>query len=245
MDGSAMRRADRLFEILQILRRKKVARAADIARALEVSRWTIYRDIRDLMASGVPIDGEAGTGYILRPGFDLPPLMFDEREIAALLLGTRMVESWGDAELASAASDVIAKVRAVVTEPQRRGLDDITLRAPANHFSESIEIDRVALRRSIRTRFKIQFDYRDADNRMTERCVRPLLLAFYGPVWLLPAWCELRQDFRVFRLDRMSNLTVLREQFRAERGKTALDFLKQDAEQNGARLNQSQNGERG
>ena len=88
-----MRRADRLFEILQILRRKNVVRAADIAEILEVSRWTVYRDIRDLMVNGVPIDGEAGAGYMLRPGFDLPPLMFDEREIAALLLGARMVES--------------------------------------------------------------------------------------------------------------------------------------------------------
>jgi predicted DNA-binding transcriptional regulator YafY len=240
-----MRRADRLFEILQILRRKNVARAADIAQALEVSRWTIYRDIRDLMASGVPIDGEAGCGYILRPGFDLPPLMFDDREIAALLLGARMVESWADAELADAASNAIAKVRAVVTEAQRRGLDDITLRAPANHFSETIDIDRVALRRSIRNRSKIQFDYRDADGRLTGRRVRPLLLAFYGPVWLLPAWCELRHGFRVFRLDRMSNLTVLGEQFRAERGKTAMDFLKQDAERKRARLDHPQNGQRG
>jgi predicted DNA-binding transcriptional regulator YafY len=225
-----MRRADRLFEILQILRRKNVVRAADIAEALEVSRWTVYRDVRDLMVNGVPIDGEAGAGYMLRPGFDLPPLMFDEREIAALLLGARMVESWADPELAEAARNVIAKVRAVVPERQGRELDGVTLLAPSNHFSESIAIDRVALRRSIRDRHKIRFDYSDGADRLSERYVRPLLLAFFGPIWLMPAWCELRQDFRVFRLDRMSKLQVLDEQFRPEHGKTAIDFLKQDAE---------------
>jgi predicted DNA-binding transcriptional regulator YafY len=224
-----MRRADRLFEILQILRRKNVVRAADIAEALEVSRWTVYRDIRDLMVNGVPIDGEAGTGYMLRPGFDLPPLMFDEREIAALLLGARMVESWADPELAEAARNVVAKVRAVVPERQRRNLDDMTLLAPSNHFSESIAIDQIALRRSVRDRHKIRFGYSNGADRLSERYVRPLLLAFFGPIWLLPAWCELRQDFRVFRLDRMSKLQVLDEQFRSERGKTAIDFLKQDA----------------
>jgi predicted DNA-binding transcriptional regulator YafY len=225
-----MRRADRLFEIVQFLRRERIGRAADIAQALKVSRWTIYRDIRDLMVSGVPIDGEAGIGYILRPGFDLPPLMINERETAALLLGARMVESWADPELAGAARDLIAKVRAVVPERQRASLDDITLQAPADHFSEAIEVDRVALRHAIRNRFKIRFRYRGASEQPSERYVRPLLLAFYGPVWLLPAWCELRQDFRVFRLDRMSQLTVLDEPFRLERGKTAIDFLKRDAE---------------
>lgn len=225
-----MRRADRLFEILQILRRKNVVRAADIAETLEVSRWTVYRDVRDLMANGVPIDGEAGAGYMLRPGFDLPPLMFDEREIAALLLGTRMVESWADPELAEAARNVIAKVRAVAPERQRRELDDVTMLAPTNHVSEPIAIDRIALRRSIRDRRKIRFDYSDGADRRSERYVRPLLLAFFGPVWLLPAWCELRRDFRVFRLDRMSKLEVLDEHFRPERGKTAIEFLKLDAE---------------
>jgi len=231
-----MRRANRLFEIVQILRRKKVARAVDIAQALEISRRTVYRDIRDLMASGVPIDGEAGVGYILRPGFDLPPLMFNEQQIAALVLGARIVESWADSELGRAAADVISKVRAVLPESQRQFIDDETLRAPADHFSEHVAVDRVALRRSVRCKLKIRFCYRDGDSRPTERCVRPLLLAFYGPVWLLGAWCELRQDFRVFRLDRMSKLMVLDEPFRAERGKGVREFLKQDAERRKMRL---------
>src|SRR5918996_101424 len=114
-----MRRADRLFEIIQLLRRQKLVRARDLAAKLEVSERTIYRDTRDLMASGVPIEGEAGVGYALRQGFDLPPLMFNEHEIEALVLGVRIVESWTDAELAEAAANVVAKVEAVIPERLR------------------------------------------------------------------------------------------------------------------------------
>jgi predicted DNA-binding transcriptional regulator YafY len=224
-----MRRADRLFEILQILRRKKTARAADIAEELEVSIRTIYRDIADLMAQGVPIEGEAGIGYILRAGFDLPPLMFNDTEIEALLLGARIVQSWADAELAKSAADVIAKVRAVLPADQRPRIDALTLWAPPDHAREPVIIDQAALRRAIRERRKVAFRYRAQLGKNSSRLVRPLLLAFYGPVWLLAAWCETRKDFRVFRLDRMSNMAVRDERFRAERGKTAADFLRADA----------------
>ena len=230
-----MRRADRLFAILQILRRKKMARAADIAAALDVSPRTIYRDIRDLMAHGVPIDGAAGVGYILRPGFDLAPLMFNQPQLEALVLGARIVEAWADPELASAAGDVIAMVRAVVPPGLGQPIDEMTLWAPDNHYSRTIQVDGAALRRAVRDKRKIRFGYRDGEDRPTERYVRPLALAFFGPVWLLAAWCELRQDFRVFRLDRMSGLRVLDEPFRAERGKTARDFLARDAERRNAR----------
>jgi predicted DNA-binding transcriptional regulator YafY len=225
-----MRRADRLFEIVQILRRRRSVKASDIAEALEVSRRTIYRDIHDMIAAGVPIDGEAGVGYILRPGFDLPPLMFKEQEIEALLLGARIVQSWADPELADAAGDVIAKVRDVLPESLRRHIDALTLWAPADHHREPIEIDQAAVRAAIREQRKIRFRYRDLKEQASERVVRPLIMAFYGPVWLLAAWCERRDGFRVFRLDRMSALVILNELFRAEPGKTAFDFLKQDCE---------------
>jgi predicted DNA-binding transcriptional regulator YafY len=224
-----MRRADRLLQILQILRRRKAVKAADIAVALEVSRRTIYRDISDMIASGMPIDGEAGVGYILRPGYDLPPLMFNEREIEALLLGARIVQSWADPELAEAAADVMAKVRDVLPDALRRNVDALTLWAPENHHREPITIDQAALRVAMRQHRKVRFVYRDLSDRMSERMVRPLVMAFFGPVWLLAAWCEQRQDFRSFRLDRMANLVVLDERFRAEPGRTAFDFLKQDA----------------
>jgi len=225
-----MRRADRLFEIIQILRRRKLARARDLAEALEVSERTVYRDIRDLMMRGVPIEGEAGVGYILRGGFDLPPLMFDEPEIEALVLGARMVESWADAELALAASDVIAKVAAVMPERLRDHMNETALLAPPDHHAEPIALDPGALRRALRGKCKVRFAYRDSEGRRTERRVRPLALAFYGPVWLLAAWCELRRDFRSFRLDRITDLEVLDERFRAEPGKTLDDLLARDGE---------------
>ncbi len=225
-----MRRADRLFEIIQLLRRMKLARARDLAEKLEVSERTIYRDIRDLMASGVPVEGEAGVGYVLRGGYDLPPLMFDKQEIEALVLGVRIVESWADAELAEAAGNVIAKVEAVIPERLRRHIAETLLLAPPDHYAEPISIDPGELRRAVNGRLKVRFRYRDLKDRRTERTVRPLALAFYGPLWLLASWCELRQDFRSFRFDRISDLTVLRETFPPERGKTIQDFLKRDTE---------------
>jgi predicted DNA-binding transcriptional regulator YafY len=224
-----MRRADRLFEIIEVMRRQKLVRARDLAAKLEVSERTIYRDVSDLMASGVPIEGEAGVGYALRPGFDLPPLMFDEHEIEALVLGARIVESWTDAKLAEAAGNVIAKVEAVIPERLRRHMADTALLAPAGHFAEPIMVEPSDLRRALRQKLKVHFHYRDTENRATARAVRPLALAFYGPVWLLVAWCELRQDFRSFRLDRMSRLDILDEPFRPERGKTIRDFFRGDS----------------
>ena len=225
-----MRRADRLFQIIQILRRRKLARARDLAETLEVSERTVYRDIRDLMASGVPIEGEAGVGYILREGYDLPPLMFDEQEIEALVLGVRIVETWADPKLAEAAANVLAKVEAIVPERLRRHMAETALLAPADHYMEPVTVDPGELRRAVRGRFKVRFGYGDAEGRRTARAVRPLALAFYGPIWLLASWCELRRDFRSFRLDRMTGLEVLPETFRPEPGKTIHDFLKRDAE---------------
>ncbi len=221
-----MRRADRLFEIIQHMRRRKLVRASDLAAALEVSERTIYRDIRDLMTSGVPIDGEAGVGYVLRDGFDLPPLMFTEQEIEALVLGARIVQSWADCELSEAASDVIAKVEAVIPERLRNFMSETALFAPSEHFVEPISFDIADVRKAIRNRQKISFGYSDALGEISERTVRPLSLAFFGPSWCLAAWCELRADFRTFRLDRMDDLRLMEDRYKNERGKTLNDFLK-------------------
>lgn len=221
-----MRRADRLFAIIQLMRRKPTLRARDLAEALEVSERTVYRDIRDLMSSGVPIEGEAGVGYVLRAGFDLPPLMFNEAEIEALVLGARIVESWADAELAVAATDVIAKIEAVIPEGLRGYMANTALLAPSVHHMEPIAFDIAEMRRAIRSQLKVHFCYADVLRQRSERTVRPLSLAYFGPVWLLAAWCELRDDFRTFRLDRMRDFAVLEERFRSERGKTLHDFLK-------------------
>ena len=223
-----MRRADRLFEIIQHLRRRPTVRARDLGEALEVSERTIYRDIRDLMASGVPIEGEAGVGYMLRAGFDLPPLMFKEAEIEALVLGARIVESWADEELATAAADAVAKIEAVIPERLRGYMANTALLAPALHYMEPIGFDLAELRRAVRGQIKVHFRYTDVLGRASERTVRPLSLAYFGPVWVLAAWCELRVDFRTFRLDRMEGFEVTPARFRPEPGKTLHDFLKRD-----------------
>jgi predicted DNA-binding transcriptional regulator YafY len=223
-----VRRADRLFEIIQSMRRQGLVRARDLSAALEVSERTIYRDIQDLMASGVPIEGEAGVGYVLKAGFDLPPLMFKEQEIEALVLGARIVESWADPELAAAASDVIAKVQAVVPDRLRDYMANTALLAPPHHWMEPIAFDMAELRRALRGQLKVNFSYRDAQAEASCRTVRPLCLAYYGPVWMLSAWCELREDFRTFRLDRMADFAVSGDRFRHEPGKTLHDFLKRD-----------------
>ena len=221
-----MRRADRLFEIIQHLRRRPTTRARDLAEALEVSERTIYRDVRDLITSGVPIEGEAGVGYVLRPGFDLPPLMFKETEIEALVLGLRIVESWADDELAEAAADSLAKIEAVLPEGLRGFMENTALMAPAMHFTEPIGFDLADLRRAVRQRIKVFFRYTDVLAQGSERTVRPLSLAYFGPVWVLAAWCELRLDFRTFRLDRMQDFALTGERFRPEAGRTLHDFLK-------------------
>jgi predicted DNA-binding transcriptional regulator YafY len=223
-----VRRADRLFEIIQFMRRKELVRAQDLSEALEVSERTIYRDIRDLITSGVPIEGEAGVGYVLRAGFDLPPLMFNEQEIEALVLGARIVESWADAELAAAATNVIAKVEAVIPERLRRYMANTALLAPQHHYMEPICFDLAELRRALRSQLKVQFRYRNALAEASERTVRPLSLAYFGPVWMLAAWCELRDDFRTFRLDRIDEFNVREDRFKPEPGKTLHDFLRRD-----------------
>ena len=210
------------------MRRKELTRARDLSEALEVSERTIYRDINDLVASGVPIEGEAGVGYVLKAGFDLPPLMFKEQEIEALVLGARIVESWADAELAAAASDVIAKVEAVIPERLRGYMANTALLAPAHHYMEPVAFDVAELRRALRNHLKVHFRYRNAIAEDSQRTVRPLCLAYFGPVWLLSAWCELREDFRTFRLDRIENFEVRTDRFPPEPGKTLHDFLKRD-----------------
>ena len=220
-----MRRADRLFEIIQQLRRRKLARAKDLAQALGVSERTIYRDIRDLVVNGVPIEGEAGIGYMLRRGYDLPPMMFAEPEIEALVLGARIVESWADPGLAAAARSLLAKVEAVIPRPLQDHLGATSLLAPKSHAAEPLGLDLSQVRFALRHRRLIRIDYRDAEGRDSERRLRPLALSFYGPVWLLIGWCELRQAFRCFRLDRVRRFTLLEEVFQPEPGRTIEDYL--------------------
>ncbi|MEM9028392.1 MAG: YafY family protein [Pseudomonadota bacterium] len=223
-----MRRADRLFSIIQIMRQSKLVRARDLAERLEISERTVYRDIQDLIASGVPIEGEAGVGYVMRAGFDLPPIMFTETEVEALLLGARIVESSSDAELARASCSAIAKVEAVLPPPLRDYMEKTALLAPSDRIEAPIPFDIADVRHALRGQNKIRFTYTDGIGAGTCRTVRPLSLAYFGAIWLLAAWCELREDFRVFRLDRMANFESLDDVFRHEPGRTLSDFLSRE-----------------
>jgi biotin operon repressor len=219
--GESVRRADRLFEIIQYIRRKALVRARDLSEHLEVSARTIYRDIQVLITSGVPIDGEAGVGYVLKADFELLPLMFREQETEALVLGAHIVESWADPELVGAASDVIAKVEvgsptaSAATWPTR----------PCSHrlttvWSRSASTSPICAVRCVANSKSISATAMPWKNRRNGPCGRSA-----SPI---SAWCELCQDFRTFRLDRIDGFSVETDRFRPESGKTLHDFLKRD-----------------
>lgn len=221
-----MRRAERLFEIILLLRRRKVVKARELAERLEVSERTIYRDVQALIASRVPIDGEAGVGYSLRPGFELPPLMFRADELEALVFGARIVQGWCDREMARAAEAALTRLEPTLPSHLQHLLGDATLWAPVDRRRPGLAFDLAALRAAVRARRKIRFRYRDEHGAETARCVQPITLWFYGPVWLAGAWCELRDDLRFFRLDRMREVEFLDESFALVAGRTPDDVLR-------------------
>jgi predicted DNA-binding transcriptional regulator YafY len=199
-----MRRADRLFQIIQALRRARgVVTAEQLAEELETSKRTIYRDIADLMGQRVPIRGEAGIGYVLEAGFDLPPLMLTPDEIEAAVLGAQWVARRGDPALAKAAEDLIAKIAATVPERLRPYALEPTSATPPNWNAVPDALDMPLVRMHIRAGRKILLRYRDEQGRETERKVWPITIGYLDTVRLLIAWCELRNDFRHFRTDRV------------------------------------------
>lgn len=221
-----MRRADRLFQIVQYLRGGRLVTAAKLAERLEVSERTIYRDIADLQASGVPIDGEAGVGYLMRDGYDLPPLMFTRDEIVALVAGARLVRAWGGAAMARAAEEALIKIDAVLPETEQHRADQIEIHAIALEMTPEVRARIDEMEQAVEERRRLRLFYSDAEARPTERIVRPLGLWFWGKVWTLVAWCELRNDFRMFRLDRIARMENGGEPFRPERGKTLAAFYR-------------------
>jgi predicted DNA-binding transcriptional regulator YafY len=208
-----MRRADRLFHLVQLLRTQRFRTASALAAELEISVRTVYRDVQDLQTNGVPIEGEAGVGYRLLKGFELPPLTFREDELSALVLGARMVQAWGDEELASAARHVLTKIEAVLPATLREVLLRTALFAPALPAAQAGQSELAALRRAISDHRKVRFGYARADGVASERTVRPLGLYFWGNRWSLAAYCELRTDYRNFRPDRMRELATLPDAF--------------------------------
>lgn len=221
-----MRRADRLFSIVQILRRDRITTAARLGRELGVSERTVYRDLADLSRSGVPIEGEAGVGYRLPKSFELPPLMFTADEVEALVTGMRMAQSWTGAELSAAAAAALRKIESVLPSALSSRLGTPGLFAPDFHIPKEASRHLDELRRAVRDRRKILASYTRADGEASERVLRPLGLFFWGPGWSLSAWCELRASFRSFRLDRFNSVATLPETFADEPGRTLADYLR-------------------
>ncbi|MEM8731364.1 MAG: YafY family protein [Pseudomonadota bacterium] len=222
-----MRRADRLFEIIQHLRGGRRTTARALSEALEVSARTIYRDIADLMASGVPISGEAGFGYVMEEGHDIPPLMFTRDEIVALVTGARIARAWGGATMARAAEEALIKIAEVLPEDARAQAQAVEVHSMAPEMTEEVRGRIDALESAVADRKRLRLSYADAFGQPTERIVRPLGLWFWGKVWTLIGWCELRNDFRMFRLDRMVAIAITEPGYKPEPGKTLRDFYRQ------------------
>ena len=221
-----MRRADRLFRIVQYLRGRRLTTAAFLAGRLGVSPRTVYRDVRDLSLSGVPVEGEAGVGYRLKAGFDVPPLMFTLNEIEALAVGARMVEAWGGPVLADSARTAIEKIVAALPAERRAAVEHTRLYAPNFHVDAAAMARLESVRAAIGERRVLRLDYRDAQGKPSERHVWPVALAFWGGTWTLGAWCERREDWRNFRVDRIAALAALERRYPDQPGRRLADFLR-------------------
>ncbi|CAN5458495.1 YafY family protein [soil metagenome] len=221
-----MRRADRLFQIVQLIRGRRLTTAALLAERLEVSARTIYRDVADLQHQGVPIEGEAGVGYRLGVGFELPPLMFTQDEARALVAAARLAQSWVDPAMARDVEAALGKILSALSPAARASAEAIALYAPALALDDATRAQLQTAREAVQARYKLSIGYRDASDTISTRTVRPLGCFYWGKVWTLSAWCELRGDFRGFRIDRIETLQVLPERFRHEAGKTLADLLR-------------------
>ncbi|MCV2367843.1 helix-turn-helix transcriptional regulator [Roseateles oligotrophus] len=228
-----MRRADRLFQLVHLIRGRRLSTADFLATRLEVSVRTVYRDIAALQAQGVPIDGEAGVGYRMRAGFDLPPLMFTKQEAQALVAALRLAQGQLDSGLAPQAEEAMLKILGVMPAQARAAAESLALYAPLTGLDQAMR-DRLAkLREATESHHKLRLDYLDLSGAASERVVRPLACYFWGPSWTLAAWCEKRGGFRNFRVDRIQGLMLLEDRFRDEAGKTLADMRRAESAREG------------
>lgn len=221
-----MRRAERLFRLVNELRSRSISRACDLATTFEVNVRTIYRDIAHLQASGLPIEGEAGVGYLLRPGFDLPNVTFSYEQVEALAVGLSFAESLDDPALASAAREVRAMLQANMPDPKARKLADapyFSLRRSTGAPSQA-----VLLRKAIRERRLVQMRYEDGAGQHSQRSIRPLAIWNLTDGWMFSGWCELRHGFRTFRFDRIAQLALTDTRFQDDPAKNLQAFLAHD-----------------
>ena len=220
-----MRPADRLFRLVQLIRGRRLSTAAFLAERLEVSQRTVYRDIAQLQHQGVPIEGEAGVGYRLGSGFDLPPLMFTQNEASAMVAAVRMAQVWLDPKLALSAEASLSKILSVLPMAARAAAESSPLYVPTIQLDKATQQNLLTLREATQKRLKVRLKYNDLSDKTSNRVVRPLGCFFWGKVWTLGAWCETRNDFRSFRLDRMQKITVSEVNFALEAGKGLADYL--------------------
>ncbi|OYU46420.1 MAG: DNA-binding transcriptional regulator [Burkholderiales bacterium PBB4] len=224
-----MRRADRLFQLVQLIQGRRLTTAAFLAQRLEVSERTVYRDVADLQHQGVPIEGEAGLGYRLGPGFALPPLMFTADEARALVASVRMAQVWQDPALARASQVALGKIVAALPAAARAAAQSLAIYAPPLGLEPTVQATLQTLREAAQSRRRVQVHYKDAQGEATQRLLRPLGCFYWGSVWTLAAWCETRQDFRSFRLDRMARVQPWEgpnATFQDRPGTTLADYLR-------------------
>lgn len=220
-----MRRADRLFQIVQIMRSGRLITARMLADRLEVSERTIYRDIADLQGSGVPIDGEAGIGYMMREGYDLPPIMFSREEVSALIVGARMVGAWSGARMALAAETALSKIDNILPDDMRGMAQTTPVFAFDFQMPEFLKRRLDDLNAAIANHTVLELVYEAPEREPTKREIEPVGLNYWGKTWTVAAWCRLREDFRTFRIDRIQSMVETGELVKPVRGRTLRDYL--------------------
>jgi predicted DNA-binding transcriptional regulator YafY len=225
-----MRRADRLFQVVQLIRGRRLTTAAWLAQRLEISERTVYRDVADLQRQGVPIEGEAGVGYRLGKGFDLPPLMFSSSEAQALVAAVRIAQTWLDPQLAASSQDALSRVMSVLPAKERAAAESLLVMVPPVGPEPGVQHLLQQLREAAQHKIVCEIQYRDAAELRSQRKVLPLGVFYWGKVWTLAAWCQARHDFRSFRIDRIEQLTRLEQHFSDEPGKTLADLLRREQE---------------
>lgn len=221
-----MRRTDRLFDLIQLLRDGRLHKASDLAEKMEVSVRTIYRDMDTLVGSGIPVEGERGVGYILRAPVFMPPMALTQVELEALHLGAALVRQTADAELQDAAERVLGKVDRAMPDPMFGALDGFGKEIFAAPEVEASFAQMPMIRRAIREKLVLLIDYTTLDGRHSRRRIRPLQMEYWGRAWTCTAWCEIRDDFRVFRVDHINEALISEDFFEDEPGKTLRDYMK-------------------
>lgn len=223
-----MSRTETLFHITQIIRSREYTTAAYLAARLGISVRTVYRYINDLSLSGIPVVSQTGKGYWLDSSFDMPPVQLADDELLALSLGARLVQSVSDPFLADAARQLVEKVESVIPRHKKALLNQTQIHAPVSWVPDSVKALMGELRQAASGKRKVTLHYCDVQQQASERTLWPLAIAFWGEAWTLAAWCELRQDFRAFRLDRISTCSVLKECYPDQPGRTLADFIAQE-----------------